>query len=75
MSELDAREILTVREVARYLRADVSTVYRLAKRRELPAFRIGTEWRFTRKSIEQWSLDASALTISKAAADNNSAPK
>lgn len=50
-------EIMTVREVSTYLRVSVSTVYRLADRHELPAFKVSTEWRFRRASLQTWMLE------------------
>ncbi len=52
-SENESR-ILTVRELAGYLRVHQSTVYRLLRERKLPAFRVGTDWRFSRETIERW---------------------
>jgi excisionase family DNA binding protein len=46
--------ILTVRELAGYLHVDVSTIYRLVRKRELPAFRLGRDWRFKLEAIENW---------------------
>jgi len=45
---------MTLHEVAQYLRCHESTVYRLTKRGEIPAFRLGAEWRFLRSKIDQW---------------------
>ena len=45
--------VLTVREVAGYLRVHQMKVYRLL-REEKPAFRVGRDWRFNREAIEQW---------------------
>jgi excisionase family DNA binding protein len=50
--------VMTLHEVARYLRCHESTVYRLTKRGELPAFRLGAEWRFLRSKIEDWIIHA-----------------
>jgi excisionase family DNA binding protein len=47
-------QVLTALELARYLRIHPTTVYKLAKRGELPAFKVGGDWRFNRASIEQW---------------------
>jgi excisionase family DNA binding protein len=46
--------ILTVRELAGYLHVDVSTIYRLVRKKELPAFRLGRDWRFKLEAIEDW---------------------
>ncbi len=47
-------EIMTIPEVAEYLRLGESTVYRLVRDGELPAFRVGGKWRFHRKRLEHW---------------------
>jgi excisionase family DNA binding protein len=49
-----AQRILTAKEVADYLRCHISTIYRLAKRHQLPAFRVGNDWRFATDAIETW---------------------
>jgi excisionase family DNA binding protein len=53
-----AAQILTVQSVAEYLRVHPATIYRLLKRKELPAFKIGRDWRFRRKSIDHWRSEA-----------------
>lgn len=47
-------DILTVPMLARYLRCHPSTIYRLLKRKEIPAFKIGSDWRFQKSVIENW---------------------
>ena len=54
--EIDS--ILTVENVAEYLRLHPSTVYRLLKGKQLPAFKLGREWRFNRESIDRWRARA-----------------
>jgi excisionase family DNA binding protein len=46
--------VLTVRELAGYLRIHQATVYRLLREHKLPAFRVGADWRFSREAIERW---------------------
>ncbi len=46
--------ILTVREVAEYLRMSETKVYRLVKQRQLPVFRIGKSWRFRKDLLDEW---------------------
>jgi len=46
--------ILTVKEVAEYLRVNQRTVYRLAVDRTLPGFKVGATWRFKRVDIDEW---------------------
>ncbi|GHT96630.1 hypothetical protein AGMMS49545_22100 [Betaproteobacteria bacterium] len=47
-------EILTLEEVALYLKAGKRTVYRLAATKKIPAFKVGGTWRFSRADIERW---------------------
>lgn len=49
-----ASSVLTVHEVAAYLRVNQRTVYRLAINHKLPAFKVGTTWRFRRTDIDCW---------------------
>lgn len=46
--------VLTVKEVAQYLRVNQRTVYRLAVDRKLPGFKVGATWRFKRADIDSW---------------------
>ncbi len=48
-------EILTIEEVAKYLRVSVRTVYDWAQKGEIPCGKMGTSWRFIRKEIENWA--------------------
>lgn len=45
-------EILTIKEVAEYLKLAEKTAYRLAAEGELPGFKVGGSWRFKREDIE-----------------------
>lgn len=47
-------QIMTVRDVARHLKVDEKTVYRLAQRGELPGFRVAGTWRFKRSDLYDW---------------------
>lgn len=47
-------EILTIDEVAAYLKAGKRTVYRLAASGQIPAFKLGGTWRFRRGELDQW---------------------
>ena len=44
--------VMTVSEVAGFLRLAESTVYRLAQEGELPGYKIGGRWRFSREQVE-----------------------
>ena len=47
-------DILTIEEVAKYLRVSERTVYDWAQKGEIPAGKIGTVWRFKKQEIENW---------------------
>lgn len=47
-------DILTIEEVAKYLRVSERTVYDWAQKGEIPAGKIGTVWRFKKSEIEHW---------------------
>ena len=50
-------DILTIEEVARYLRVSERTVYDWAQKGEIPSGKIGTVWRFKKAEIEKWVND------------------
>lgn len=47
--------IMTVHDVANYLRLSEAKVYRLAKEGSVPSFRLGKSWRFRRDLIDDWT--------------------
>jgi excisionase family DNA binding protein len=47
---------MTVREVCAYLRVSRATIYRLLKEHQIPAFRLGSDWRFNIEEIDRWRL-------------------
>jgi excisionase family DNA binding protein len=51
------QEVMTVTELADYLRVHPTTIYRLLRTRQLPGYRVGSEWRFNRAAIEQWQRE------------------
>ncbi|HLN88235.1 MAG TPA: helix-turn-helix domain-containing protein [Candidatus Limnocylindrales bacterium] len=51
-----AEQLLTLEQVAEYLNVDKFTVYRLLNAKELPAFKVGNQWRFKRKLLENWLM-------------------
>ena len=46
--------LITIDEAAQYLRFHPSTVYRLARRGELPAVKVGKQWRLDREVLDNW---------------------
>jgi excisionase family DNA binding protein len=53
--------LLTTEQVARYLKVDKFTVYRLVTQKKIPAFKVGNQWRFKRKMIDAWLIKNSNL--------------
>jgi excisionase family DNA binding protein len=49
-----APRVMTVSEVARFLKCAQITVYRLAERGQLPGTKIGRGWRFDSGAMERW---------------------
>ena len=47
-------EILTLKEVAGYLKLTEKTAYRLAADGKLPGFKVGGSWRFKRADLDAW---------------------
>ena len=47
-------DILTLKEVASYLKLAEKTAYRLAAEGKLPGFKVGGSWRFKKLDIEGW---------------------
>lgn len=50
-------EILTLKEVAQYLKLAEKTAYRLAADGKLPGFKVGGSWRFKKDDIEAWIME------------------
>jgi PTS system nitrogen regulatory IIA component len=50
-------DILTIEEVAKYLRVSERTVYDWAQKGDIPSGKIGTVWRFKKSDIETWVND------------------
>lgn len=47
-------DVLTLREVAEYLKVTERTLYRLVGDRRIPAFKVGGSWRFRLAEIDEW---------------------
>jgi excisionase family DNA binding protein len=54
---LASNEILTIDEVAAYLRLTPQTIYKWAQEKRIPAVKLGKEWRFRRSVIDRWFDD------------------
>ena len=47
-------EILTVKELAEYLKIAEKTAYRFVSEGKIPAFKVGSAWRFRKAEIDRW---------------------
>jgi excisionase family DNA binding protein len=64
--------IMTIGEVADYLKVTERTIYRLAGAKQIPAFKVGGSWRFSKADIDEWikkqsldGLDSRATEVSR----------
>jgi len=48
------KPILTLKEVAEYLKLSELSLYRLLHKGKIPGFKIGQQWRFTKNTIDKW---------------------
>ncbi len=62
----DQLEIMTVKEVAAYLKMKPVTIYKLAKEGKIPAFRVASFWRFKKDLIDKWLGDESRKNLVRA---------
>lgn len=51
---MDATEIMTIDDVARYLKLSRHSIYRLAQSGQIPARKILGRWRFHRNELDAW---------------------
>ncbi len=57
--------VLTIEELAVYLKISKSTLYKLAQKGEVPGQKVGKHWRFRRDIIDQWLADSQQATKRK----------
>jgi len=54
----DNDKIMTLEEVAEYLRVKPQTIYTWAQEKKIPAAKLGKEWRFKKSMIDRWFLES-----------------
>jgi len=67
-------DLLTTRQLQELLKVDRTTIYRIVKRGDLPAVRVGNQWRFPRRDVEAWLNDSSLMEEISVAGDTPPAP-
>jgi excisionase family DNA binding protein len=55
-------ELITIQQVADYLKVDRFTVYRLVTQKRIPAFKVGGQWRFKQEMIDSWLMTNSNMS-------------
>ena len=53
----NSEALMTVRDVAKYLKVSPATVYKRVKEKKIPCHRIGRLWRFRREEIDEWLVE------------------
>ena len=51
------RAVLTVKEICEMLRVNQTTVYKMVRQGRIPAFRVGSDWRFRANEIVHWMAE------------------
>ena len=46
--------VMNAKEAAQFLGAHVETIRRLARKGEVPAYKVGKDWRFRREALVEW---------------------
>ncbi|MFH1552172.1 MAG: helix-turn-helix domain-containing protein [Candidatus Omnitrophota bacterium] len=49
-----AKSVMTIKELADYLQMKVVTIYKHAQEGKIPAFKVGSKWRFKKETIDEW---------------------
>jgi excisionase family DNA binding protein len=50
----NSSDIMTIREIADYLKIAEKTAYRLVLDKKIPGFKVGNSWRFRKQEIDKW---------------------
>ncbi|HEB73965.1 MAG TPA: DNA-binding protein [Candidatus Desulfofervidus auxilii] len=46
--------LMTIKELAEYLQLEEHTIYKMARKGEIPAYKVAGQWRFKKEMIEEW---------------------
>jgi excisionase family DNA binding protein len=55
-------DIMTIKEVASYLKLTEKTAYRLVADGKIPGFKVGASWRFRKSEIDRWIIQQEQKT-------------
>jgi len=62
---MDQDKWLTIDELADYLKMGRTKLYRMAQECEMPASKVGNQWRFDREQIDEWMKSQRPVTASR----------
>ena len=62
---MEEKEIMTVKQVAKYLQMDEHTIYKLARSSQIPSIKIAGQWRFKKDLIDRWIEENSFKNINR----------
>jgi len=57
MNKITQEEVLTTKEASKYLKITPRTLYRHIREHNIPAFKLGREWRFVRSELDRWLIN------------------
>jgi excisionase family DNA binding protein len=56
MNKISSDEVLTSKEASKYLKIAPRTLYRHIREHNIPAFKLGREWRFVKSELDKWLI-------------------
>jgi excisionase family DNA binding protein len=62
---MEEKEIMTVKQVAKYLQMDEHTIYKLARSGLIPFLKIAGQWRFKKDVIDKWISEESLERVTE----------
>lgn len=54
-------ELMTLKEVAQYLRLSIQTLYKMVEQGRIPALKAGAQWRFRKTEVDEWMRKKAAV--------------
>jgi len=48
---------LTLEQIAEYLQMSTSSIYKMAQAGNIPAYKVGRQWRFKKEQIDKWIIE------------------
>lgn len=58
-------DVLTIEELAAYLKISKSTAYKLVREGRIPSQKVGRHWRFLREAIDSWLAQMPAGNLNR----------